>query len=180
MPTRRVIRRCPFCGARISADDAQCPICGQQLRLSPAAHGSTQENVAGQNAAYPEPQLQLPPPRTLSIARQHALQHPPPTAPARRVRQARRITIRVDDPNNYVGPFEVTYLQCPNCGGRANITDAFCGVCGYPLRANTPMQPQPKPIAVWSPRLQRPIPPAHFEVPLDAPDDYNSVNRPKH
>ncbi len=136
--------------------------------------------MEGPLATNSERRLQLPPPRTLTIARQHAFQTqtpPRPTQPMPR-RQARRITIRVDDPNSYVGPFEVAYLQCPNCGGRANVTDAFCGVCGYPLMANTPAQPQPKPIAVWSPRLQRPMPPAHFESPTVQTEVHNSFNRP--
>jgi rRNA maturation protein Nop10/LysM repeat protein len=160
IPTRRVIRRCPFCGARITLQDEQCPICGQHMLSTSASNFSPQGTVEPAQT-HNKQQLQLPSPRMLSVSRRMM------TRPQVQPRHARKVTIRVEDPNRYPGPFEVTYLQCPNCGSRAHVNEVFCGTCSYPLTVQEPVQTEPKPIAAWSPRLQRPMSPAHFEAPQD-------------
>ena len=140
---RRVVRRCPFCGARIKIADQICPICGEALvRIS-------QPKSASPPPPNTRPTALLPAPRALSIVRKQSTQlqefHQPNGHPA-------QLQPRVQ-------PFEMVYVQCPMCGGRAGIADSHCNVCGHKLDAVMPLGSSDKPQLRAPARPPRAMPP---------------------
>ena len=146
LPTKRVIRRCPFCGARINPDDTSCPVCGEALIqiLSPRAATSSQTTS--------QPRQQLPPPRTLGRVRQQSLVSTKNSRES--VRTAQSLTTHQ---RRSIRPIETIYVQCPSCGARNGVADMHCNVCGQMFSSVMPVSQgpleDPPPIAMWSPRL---------------------------
>ena len=132
LPTKQVVRRCPFCGARLNQQDSACPVCGEHLISTPTFQPAALNNPAV-HPTNARSNLQ----QSVTAGRSRALSR----APSVTLAQSNPPT---DDSIVRGRPREIVYVRCPACSAQNGLTDLQCGVCGQAFGSVMPVSQGPQ------------------------------------